>query len=295
MLINILPFVNKYLVDKARNNPRDFSYFHASEWDRCHRKISYEYYEAMGYITVDGSSLKIDPQLERIFDNGTWTHLRWGEYLTATGALMGRWKCTNTGCLDVHGQHEKLGILKPDKCICGKTEFKYEEVSFRDEETMWGGSVDAIVDISALDADSLGDQKYLAVSMESFSPEEWGTRLVIDYKTMNPYKFRKLEEPLPEHKTQMQIYLYLSGLKYGKFLYEDKAFQEVKEFDVIRDDQLLVVKKAEALHLKHVVTHTNAQGKRVLPPRAHEYRTHEDCKRCKYRGNCWPSRGKKNG
>lgn len=289
MLINLLPFVNKYLVEKAQNNPRDFSYFHASEWDRCHRKIVYEYYEAMGYIQIDGSSLKADPQLERIFDNGTYTHYRWAKYLTATGALMGIWKCV--GCSKVVGEAEKLGVLKPKECNCGSTSFDYHEVGFRDEETMWGGHVDAIVDVSVLDPDSLGVEKYLAVSMKSFPPEKWGNRIVIDFKTMNPFKFRKLEEPLPEHKTQMQIYLYLSGLKYGKFIYEDKAFQGVKEFLVTRDDRMLAVKKQEALHLKHIVTHTNSQGKRVLPPRAYEYRTHEDCKRCKFRGNCWSQTG----
>lgn len=308
-MINILPIVDAYLTRRAKENDRDYSYFHASEWEKCHRKIAYEYYESKKYITVDQNAVKVDPQLQRIFDNGHYTHDRWKTYLEATGALMGVWQCTNTAHSEspifdkavkdsrteddfnkgIFGKNSKLGILKPTVCDCGWTDFKYNEVGFFDEETNWGGHVDGILDLSILDKlTSTEPNKYMIVQSSVFYPEDWGkNQVVVDFKTMNPFQFKKLSEPLPYHITQMQIYLYLSGLKYGKFIYEDKAVQSVKEYLVTRDDNFLAIKKAEAVDLKHIVTHTNENGKRVLPLRGFQDKSCEDCLRCKYRGNCW--------
>ncbi len=104
---------------------------------------------------------------------------------------------------------------------------------------------------------------------------------------MSPFLFKDLKEPKSEHVTQVNIYLYLSGLKTGKLLYEDKGLQSTKEFLVKRDDELIRVKKEEALNLKFQITNRNKQGKRVLPPRAHGSKGDEQCLGCKYRGGCW--------
>jgi len=156
----------------------------------------------------------------------------------------------------------------------------------------WGGHVDAIIDITKWPNADLGEytpesipdeEKLILVAF----PQEENRFFVVDFKSMNPYSFKDLKQPKPEHLTQMQIYLYLSGLKYGKFIYENKGDQGVKEFLVERDDALLEVKKEEAVMLKHRVTHTNSQGKHVLPPRGYETRGHTKCLQCKYRGHCW--------
>lgn len=62
--------VEKHLGEKARNNDRSYNHFHPSQWDVCHRQIAYAYYEEIGAIKTDSSVMKVDPQLERIFDNG---------------------------------------------------------------------------------------------------------------------------------------------------------------------------------------------------------------------------------
>ena len=274
-MIEILPIVEKNLTQKAKNNNRDYSYFHASEWDKCHRKIAYEYYESKGYITLDGSSIKVSPLKERVYDVGHSAHFRWKGYLEETGALMGKWECLNhiahKNIPRIFGCEEKLGVLKPNSCSCGYTKFRYHELSFLDDETMWGGSVDAILDLSLLNTGIPLDERYL----------------VVDFKTINPMQYKTLTQPMSEHDTQMQIYLYLTNLKYGKFIYEDKWTQGVKEFLVTRDEAKLSIKKDQAYRLKYLVTHTNNQGKRVLPERAYESRANSNCLQCKYRSNCW--------
>lgn len=290
MIVNLLDTINQKLVAKAvaeiESKERDYSYFHPSEWDGCKRKISYAYYEAKGYITIDRTALKIDPQGQRIFDNGHSMHDRWRKYMGWTKALMGRWMCKNwMAHLDapkIYGADEKLGVLKPDKCTCGSSYFEYVELGFLDKETMWGGHVDGVIDnrIAAREA---------GYTQATCKPDE--QFIVIDFKTINDYEFnKKLDDPKTGHITQIQIYLYLSGLKYGKFLYENKNNQSVKEFLVVRDDKLLEVKKAEVLALKHQVLTPNSLGGRSLPKRGFDSKTHYQCMRCKFRGDCWNDR-----
>ncbi len=292
MIVSITDAVNSHLVAKAKKNDRDYSYFHASSWDRCKRKIAYEYYEAKGVIKIDPSCIKIDPQGERIFDNGHSMHDRWKRYLQATGSLLGKWICRGCEKPTIYGNEHKWGCYEPDKCsVCSGHNFDYSEVGFVDKETMWGGHVDAIVDQEKL-------AKFSNLKAK-FTPEE--KFIIVDFKTMNPMDFKKLEAPKPEHITQMHIYMYGLGFQFGKFIYEDKGWQAIKEFVIKRDESLLQIKKAECSQLRQVVT-LSPGGQRRLPARGYSSKMATDCIRCKYRGHCWDQRhdqrrkdSKKNG
>lgn len=272
---NILCAVEANLIKEMLNNNRDYNHFHPSEWDGCHRKIAYHYYEAKGYIKIAQSAIKVDPQLQRIFDNGHWMHDRWRTYIDLLGCGRGRWLCKNFMVHhdkpQIYGSDHRWGAFRPKKCGCGCTQFEYLEIGFRDEETMWEGHVDVILDFS---------------KDRTKEPEE-DELLVVDFKTMNPYEFDKLNKPKKTHLTQMQIYLYLSGLPSGKFLYENKANQSVKEFLVSRDDHFIEVKKSEAIRLKYVIEHTNKDRRHVLPERAYNKKGNPECLRCKFRADCW--------
>lgn len=279
--ISLIDIVESNLITSAKQSDRDNGHFHPSEWSKCHRKIAYQYYESKGLISIDNTVWKISAQTERIFSNGHYMHDRWKTYAEKTGALMGRWRCQNwMAHQDKHvifGLSSKLGVHKPAKCDCGSDRFDYQEVGFFDDETWWGGHVDAVIDVNKLRA------KY-ANFIDANCKEDY---IIIDFKSMNTFSFRNLTAPVPDHIIQLSIYLYLSGLKIAKLLYEDKSTQEAKEYDVIRDDSLIEEKKNEAIFLKSVVTHTNSEGKRVLPTRAYSSRGHKECLRCKYRGHCW--------
>lgn len=296
--INLLKGVNAYLIERAKNNDRDYSYFHASSWDFCrardendqpgmykyHRQVAYSYYEALGLITVDKGVIKPNGQLQRIFDNGHYAHDRWSTYLekAANGALWGRWLCRNPihEKPQIYGLDRKCGCPRPVKCECGETDLQYVEVGFRDEETMWGGHVDSIVDARywpyAKDVDRESKKPQLCL-------------VIVDFKTINPFSFKALTAPKPEHLTQLYIYLYLSGLQSGKFVYENKADQSVKEYLVERDDELINIKRQEAIFMKELVTSVNSKGKKVLPKRGFDDndKDNRNCMQCKYRTHCW--------
>ena len=276
MSISLLKAVEAQLVQDILSNDRDYSYFHPSEWNDCHRKLAYLYYEYKGHISVSQDVIKIDPCLQRIFDNGHFMHDRWRSYVEKTGMLRGKWMCQNVfehKTPKIYGSDDKWGVFCPEQCECGSKKFIYEEVGFYDEDTMWGGHVDAIIDTKG-------------IANTDPSPEDL---IVVDFKSIHPMSFTKLSAPLEKHMTQMQIYLYLSGIALGKFVYESKGNQQVKEYDVPADVDLMKIKKAEAKKLKYIVLNSNSSGKRVLPLRDKKYssRAHKECVDCKFRANCW--------
>lgn len=285
MPIDVTSIINNILVEAAKTSDRDNSHFHPSEWDKCHRKIAYQYYEATNVLQVESSHADIDPQTQRIFGNGHSMHDRWRSYLELTGALMGRWECANWAAHErpvIFGLTSKIGVLKPNRCDCGSNRFIYKEVGLYDEETWFGGHVDAVIDTSLV-GNTDAASRYIIVDFKSIKPFGFPDRS----GGVKFPGFKELIQPLPEHYTQMQIYLFLSGLQYGKFIYECKGTQSVKEFLVIRDDNFLQIKREEAKNLKFLVTHENSTGKKVLPERAYSDKNHIQCKKCKYKNICW--------
>ncbi|KKL64365.1 hypothetical protein LCGC14_2165750, partial [marine sediment metagenome] len=135
------------------------------------------------------------------------------------------------------------------------------EIGFMDEATLLGGHVDAVLDLRGLEING--------VLIPKDAPEE-ESHIVVDYKSIRGEAFRKLVGPKPEHCTQMQIYLYLSGLKAGKFLYECKNSQAFREFLVVRDDEYINAQVETAKRLKRIVSSSNSEGQRTLPSRVHK-------------------------
>jgi len=283
--INLQKAVNDTIIKMAQSDERDYTHFHPSEFDGCHRRLAYYFYEAQGYIESDAST-KIDPKLQRIFHNGDYLHYRWREYFTRLGFLRGRWMCRNLaahgGKPFIHGEDEPFGVFRPNGCQCGVPAegLEYVEISFFDPETLLGGSVDGVLDVRQL------EDKYISVRGLDLT-EAANCLILVDFKSMNSYSFGRLRRPKPNHLTQMQIYLYLAGLKVGKFIYENKDTQAVKEFIVLRDDAAIAVKVEEAKRLKFLVENVNSQGKRVLPARAHSADGNSECRDCRFHDHCW--------
>lgn len=271
--INLENLINKILAHKSQNNDRDYTHFHSSEFHECHRKIVYKYYEAKGICSPSEPAVKlIDPQLQRIFDNGHGVHFRLGKNLEGTGILKGRWKCRS--CSKIFGKKEVLGTHRPKKCDCSGQKFQYQEVGFYDPETMIGGHVDAILDLRGQGSIS-----------EDASDEE--SHILVDFKSIRAEAFKRLIGPKDSHFIQIQIYLHLSGLCVGKLLYENKNDQKFREFLVPRDDACIQKVITDGQNLKKIVTSTNSKGQHTLPLRPHKKNNVKECAECAFRSHCW--------
>lgn len=280
--IDLEEVINSSMYEKSKGDIRDYSHFHPSEFSQCSRKQVYRYYEYEGFIKISKPDI-VDSRLQRIFNNGHHVHYRLGGDLQRTTMLKGVWRCSYDSpdhpLPATYGADEKLGIKKPDACSCGFNKFNYEEVGFLDDDTMIGGHVDAVLDLRGFDINGK--------HVPDDAPIE-DSHMIVDFKSIRWEGFKNLTEPKSGHIIQMQIYLYLSGLKFGKFLYENKNDQNFKQFLVVRDDEIIAREVEKAKTLKHIVKHTNSDGVKTLPPRDSSYKKNtKECVECRYRSHCW--------
>ena len=59
--------------------------------------------------------------------------------------------------------------------------------------------------------------------------------VLIELKTINDTNFKKLTEPQPEHRVQLQVYLNILNIDIGIVLYENKNNQAIKSFQLKKD------------------------------------------------------------
>ena len=110
--------------------------------------------------------------------------------------------------------------------------------------------------------------------------------LIVELKSINKRGFdwlTKKNEHKEEHELQLQLYMYLTGIKQGILLYECKDNQSLAEFYIKYDQQKVdyIVNKIKNIN-KHVEEGT-------LPQR--EYvKTDFQCRYCDYADICWPKR-----
>lgn len=109
-----------------------------------------------------------------------------------------------------------------------------------------------------------------------------GDNYVVEIKSTSPYSFKSLgREPKKSWYKQLQLYLHYFELEKGIILVECKGTQELKEFVVERDDELINEIFSEFQNLKEKVE------KGVIPSKPNgngwEY---DKCKYCEYEEVC---------
>ena len=147
--------------------------------------------------------------------------------------------------LDGHWRHLKWQIMLLDAGLITGA-----EIGYRDVDRLLTGSADGINE-----------------------NDEW----ILEIKGTS--QMRSISEPMPPHVRQVHGYFLLSGYRQAKLLYEDKAYQDFKVFDLECDDTILreVAEEYERLgeHLEY----------NMMPPVLPECQTTPD-KSCAFRDVC---------
>ena len=108
---------------------------------------------------------------------------------------------------------------------------------------------------------------------------------VVDFKSMNPWYFSNLSKTgaLAGHVRQIVIYLKAEKIRKGIILYENKATQEVQEFVIDLDRELLNKSKT---HIRRMQSHVRAGTVPDIPRecKAGEY----EGKLCRLKNYCYP-------
>lgn len=106
--------------------------------------------------------------------------------------------------------------------------------------------------------------------------------LIIELKSINSKGFAYVEKngPKLEHKQQVHLYMYLTGIVNSVVLYENKDTQDLCEYHVPYNKQM-------AEEVVDKITKANYYYKRkILPEREYTINSF-DCKFCPYKEQCW--------
>tara|TARA_B100000614_G_scaffold262895_1_gene299712 strand:+ start:63541 stop:64533 length:993 start_codon:yes stop_codon:yes gene_type:complete len=300
-VVNLINLVNTHLKWKNLNGPpRGYEVYHPSAFGSCLRQMQYQRYAERGLI--EGEPAKPDPRMCRIWETGHIIQTRWEQYFIDMGVLRGYWACRNPLCREyddegkhvgqskdeplerprVHGRDNKIGIFKPDKCNCGSDKFDYQEISVVDKELNFHGHADIILDFSNFDASVYKTGN--AVRMLFKENELPQKPIVVDMKTINSFKFKKLGAlPHFHYRVQLTIYTHILDLQYGVLIYENKDNCDTKIYQVPRNEAMW----------KKIIEQANVMSEMVeekkLPPPRPTSKESMDCGYCDFRSICHSS------
>ena len=106
-----------------------------------------------------------------------------------------------------------------------------------------------------------------------------GERYVVDFKSMNSFKFKQITAPEDDHVKQVQMYMHFFALKHALLVYECKNTQDVKEFLVVYDEQLVNECLAELYKLRSQINQNMLPD---VPVRVEQWR----CEYCPFLEEC---------
>jgi CRISPR/Cas system-associated exonuclease Cas4 (RecB family) len=221
----------------------------------CFRKEILKFYAVM----PDEDALGINPDLRRIFDNGHSMHDRWQRYMTLMSQgrkdiqFIGSYRCK--GCGNVLGAKKEITEPKTACKKCGSKRWKYNEFRLRDENLRITGKRDGKLLID-------------------------GEPYLLELKSINTFSFMKLNDAMPDHLIQFNIYMYLDKTYKGLILYEDKNSQRYRIF-VADYDEKIIQKNIEFIKKANIFV-----DKRAMPPVLDDYPKNPHCKGCEFKKKC---------
>lgn len=268
----VIPIVQTHLANQRLNSTRDTDHLHPSEIskkDWCPRS---SWYKIMGY---EGADEKFSFQRLNVFAEGHAIHAKWQGWLRDAGVLAGTWECNSDVC------GNRFTGVSPKQCpSCGTPRPNYREVPISNERYHILGHADGIVDTG-----KEGEHPFL-IEIKSLGV---GTIRFENYDLFKECEgkpdemWKRIRQPFPSHVRQAMLYMYCTGISTMVFIYEWKATQEVKEFTVRFQQELVdpILASCEV-----VVRALDSS----IPPMRPAWVTdssHNTCKYCPYKGTCW--------
>jgi len=168
---------------------------------------------------------KVDADLGMIFAHGKALHwVLQNSVVGATGAFLGVWRCVECakqyGAMAPNLQEAQSLVRRPKACDCGCEDFIYREQKFANDEYRIGGHPDGFLVLQGMPG--LGVAEFKSVGPKS----AWEVR----------------STPNLGHVIQVQCYLWLTGLQWGKILYWAKdgfGMSAIYEHTVERDEDTI--------------------------------------------------------
>lgn len=210
---------------------RDQSYLHPSDLIKSEWCALHAYHQLLGnYVpTQEKPTLRT----QSIFDEGHAIHRKWQTWISDMGNMYGLWFCPDC--------NETFWATSPDGCsFCNYPGVIYREVPLESEKHMIRGHSDGWV--KGLGEDFLIEIKSMGAGTIRMEAPSLLTGADGDLEAA----WRAIRQPFRSHLLQGQVYLHLCHLmvkngiledapKSIVFIYELKANQDYKEFEVMYD------------------------------------------------------------
>lgn len=248
---------------------RDQSYLHPSDMIKKEWCALHAYHQLTGnYVATQE---KPTLRLQSIFDEGHAIHHKWQTWITNMGNMYGVWECDGCGDKewglydDVFEDHHIHGSLH------------YREVPLVSDKHMIRGHSDGWV--KNLGDDFLIEIKSMGAGTFRFEAPALLSAANGDLETA----WRAVKQPFRSHMLQGQVYLHLCHLMVEEglaesapksivFIYELKANQDYKEFEVQYDPEYVAEIFENALDVKWAVDNKRPPACNIDPVKG--------CKRC---------------
>jgi len=303
-MMNLIDTYIRWRTVSTRGN-RSYDHYHPSEFGKCLRMQQYKHYAWKGMIDVKYP--EPESQKHRLFDKGHNMHDRWSNYFDQIGGiLLGRWKCKNNLCymFDDTGQIKKDYSLeqiykenktrvfegkcgysfKPNKCVCGCSDFEYLETHVRAPEINMKGNADIV-----LNCRNLKEERFKGVRIsynKKFLPIG-KSKVVIDMKSIgsNPWKNQVMSKGAhKDYLIQLTIYVHILDCDYGIIAYENKDNSKMQWFHVPRNDVWWEIIQSQAKTMMEM------SKEKKLPPPKYDSKKNFACTYCDFKSLCHKSK-----
>lgn len=270
------------MAENAKPSDRRQDIIHPSEMaaeDWCPRQTYYRIRDVKAGLPYVGEKFSAGTLL--IFEEGHAIHAKWQGWLKDMGLLHGKWRCRMCGELS------EIGSVTDFCWTCDEPRDEYAEVPLSAEETHliaghadgYVPDLDALIEIKSVGLGTL--RMDVPELLREYTVKTVDGAKIIDIESV----WRNLHEPLKPHVKQAVIYLWmarLAGLKASRmiFLYESKANQQVKEFIIGLDVEVLNPMLTSATEIKLAL-----EGSLPPPNRAHQVDSAK-CKKCPFSEEC---------
>lgn len=268
----ILPAVQKVVLVEQfeKNQHRDTAHLHPSELSKkefCPRSAWYKI-ERKEAAPENFSFSRLN-----VFEAGNNIHNKWQRWLHKAGILWGIWMCED--CSNVWSGKS------PEKCIsCSSERICYREVPLRDDEHRIIGHADGEIE----DAQGRALVEIKSVGVGTVRWENPSLYRAYESKEITiDEMWDNIKRPFASHLRQGNLYMHCRKVDRIIFIYEWKPTQQVKEFEVKFQPELI----EEILsNCKLVMSHLD-EGTVPNRPEWASSKSSNGCKYCLYKDMCW--------
>lgn len=280
----LLSDIQTHRMKEAAKNDRRQDVVHPSEMakaDWCPRATYYRIRDTRAGTPLTPE--KFGVQMDNIFEEGHSIHRKWQGWLTDMCRLWGTWMCEIC-------EHTWIDT-SPEHCPNCDSEFGvlYQEVPLDAEEShlIIGHADGGVRDIaSMIEIKSIGVG---TLRMEEPGLVKDHTKKTIDGKSVLDLDglWKAIRRPLAAHVRQANVYLWLAAqLRYPftkmVFLYEYKATQAVKQFEISLSNRIVDPLIDSALDIKYALS-----GGRLPDRPPFAGKAVKTCLKCPFATECW--------